>query len=182
MPKGGAAGPTLIRPYAEEVLYFLKQLNVELILWTAGISSHAKRVADGFNTVSFDYIISRDPSWMPHKTLSSLRRPLESIIIVDDNPSVALHNMENLLGIPAFSTSGSIDELPHWDTSLLYIINILKRAIDLYREVGIPMPKSIIGPLTDTYSSDGIIFNAPTMCSHEELIRRIIEFNQQTHC
>ncbi len=149
----------VIRPRAEEVLSLLRRNgDVEFIVWTAGTESHARRVVNSLNTLFFDYVISRDSSWYPIKNLNKFLksgRDLDTMILVDDRMDIGLDHPENLLVVPPYYPKEKHGED---DASLLYLANILQRAINLYHdqkpnrrgtEGRLPFYSYIFSPLTE---------------------------------
>lgn len=128
----------VIRPHAEEVLDILKRhRDVEFIIWTAGNDSHAKRVVNSLPEIHFDHIIARDYCWYdtenPVKDLNHLvsnNRILDSIILIDDRMDIGKKHPTNLLIVPPFYPK---EKHASNDRTLLYLVNILHRAITLYR-------------------------------------------------
>jgi NLI interacting factor-like phosphatase len=89
-----------IRPYALELIYTLKALNMEIIIWSAGLKYYV------LSTLSFlllgrleliDHIIWRDTRWHPKdaiktvpKDLNFLGRDMSRLLFIDNHPA----NME----------------------------------------------------------------------------------------
>lgn len=147
----------VIRPNALNCLTAIRALyQVEFIVWTAGIKSHAKRVCHSIGPDLFDHVISRSKYWnMDNKDLNKLAktgRSLNSMILVDNRMDVGATHPENLLVIPEFypKESGSNDQ------SMLYAANIIFRACRKYLEYGTkrPLRTFLHSPLTQRLRED----------------------------
>lgn len=144
----------IIRPRAYEILKALRRNDdVEFIIWTAGKPHHAKRVVLSFPGLKFDHIVARHTSWYiendPMKDLNKIvnkSRPLESIVLVDDRMDIGKEHPENLLIVPGYHPKKSHGDN---DTTLLYLANVLQRAINLYRMDNThPLYSYLYSPLT----------------------------------
>lgn len=127
----------VIRPHAREILNILRRnSNVEFIVWTAGNKEHSERVVGSFPDIKFDHIISRHRSWYDDETpaknlnlISNETRPLETIILIDDRMDIGMNHPENLLIVPPYYPKKGFAAD---DSTMLYLVNILQRAIDNY--------------------------------------------------
>lgn len=152
----------VIRPHAREILKILtRNRNVEFIVWTAGVKSHAERVVNSFPCMKFDHIISRDSSWYSHSDpvkdlnlISNKSRPLSSIILIDDRMDIGTHHPENLLVVPPYYPK---TEYASNDSTMLYLVNILQRAIDMYEDKK-PFSSYLFSPLSEKCTYEGHIY------------------------
>lgn len=144
----------VIRPRAYDVLRAIRRNDdVEFIIWTAGSPDHAKRVVLSFPDIRFDHIIARHKCWYkednPTKDLRKIvnsSRPLSSIILVDDRMDIGREHPENLLIVPGYYPKKSHGDN---DATLLYLANVLQRAINMYRlDNTHPLYSYLYSPLT----------------------------------
>lgn len=173
----------VIRPHASQVLRALRTNDdVEFIIWTAGLESHAKRVVYSFPEIKFDYIVSRDKSWYvdkdPKKTLSKLAsetRNLNSMILVDDRMDIGSEHPENLLIVPKYYPK---KEFGVDDVTLLYAANILQRAINKYRNDKVnPLYSYLYSPLSEKCVYNDIhYYGVKCFKNKEDIISRIRSF------
>lgn len=174
----------VIRPNAERVLIALrKNKDVEFIVWTAGTESHAKRVINSFQNVHFDYVISRNETWYDDikqtKDLRIINRSLDTVVLVDDRMDVGRKHPENLLVIaPYHPKEKNQDD----DASLLYLANILQKAISdyrLYHDKEKRFSSFLYSPLTEKCVYRGkFYYGVKTFSSEEELRERIRTFQR----
>lgn len=172
----------VIRPYAERILIALrKNKDVEFIVWTAGTESHAKRVVKSFGSIHFDYVLSRNSTWFDEveqtKDLSFLNRDLNTVILIDDRMDVGKETPENILVVPPYNPK---EKNKDDDTTLLYLANILQKAINdyrIYHEREKKFSSFIFSPLTEkcVYMGD-FYYGVKTFDSEEELRQRISSF------
>ena len=171
----------VIRPHAREILNILKRNhNVEFIVWTAGTKSHAERVVGSFPNIVFDHIIARNSSWYsdknPIKNLNLIvneSRPLSTMVLMDDRMDIGTEHPENLLVVPPYYPKkyNACD-----DSTMLYLVNILQRAIDLYDSKN-SFATYIFSPLTEKCSYEGhTYYGVKCFESKEDLQERIKSF------
>ena len=126
----------VIRPHAFDLLNVIsRNKDVEFIVWTAACEPHAKRVIHSLRDIHFDYIVTRDRCWYdkknPMKDLNLIcrgSRSLETSILIDDRMDNGVKHPENVLIVPPYYPK----DRSH-DTTMLYLANILHRAINGYR-------------------------------------------------
>lgn len=173
----------VIRPHASEVLEILRRnLNVEFIVWTAGSMSHAQRVVGSFPDVYFNYIICRDSSWYstkdPVKNLNLLvreSRPMSSIILIDDRMDIGKEHPDNLLIVPPYYPK---KQYASNDKTLLYLVNIIQRAITLYtKNSSVSFSTYLFSPLVEKcIEEDNHYFGVKCFNDRQELLDRIKSF------
>jgi hypothetical protein len=177
----------VIRPHASEVLEVLRRNDkVEFIIWTAGSQSHACRVVGSFPGITFDHIIARDPCWYSEKNpvknlrlIAGIERPLSSMILVDDRMDIGKLHPENLLVVPPYYPKRYCAAN---DRTLLYLVNILHRAINMYTKNSVYNPNAIFSsylfsPLVDKCEEEGLFYyGVKCFESKAELEDRVREF------
>lgn len=175
--------PPVIRPYSREVLRLLQSPDVEFIIWTAGIYAHAYRVMRDFPDIRFDYIISRSEFSYPRKDIRRLRRPMNSIILIDDRGEVSDVNPGHVLITTPFEPlePGGIQ-----DTAMIFIGNILARASIMFRcyhDAGfsnISLSSLIDSPLVRrVWIRSQEYREVDIFTSQDELDRKIIDYNRR---
>ena len=179
----------VIRPHAVEVLEILRRNHqVEFIIWTAGSKCHAERVIGSFPNMMFDYVIARDSSWYVEKNpvknlniISSNNRTLESIILIDDRMDIGKETPENLLIVPPYYPKKYYASN---DKTLLYLVNIIQRAINLYlRNKSKNFSSYLYSPLVEKCVEEdkdiNYYYGVKCFESMDELMERLTEFKRR---
>lgn len=176
----------VIRPHAAEVLEILRRNHqVEFIIWTAGSKCHAERVIGSFPNMTFDYVIARDPSWFMEKNqvknlnlITFNNRNLESIILIDDRMDIGKETPENLLVVPKYEPKKYYASN---DKTLLYLVNIIQRAINMYIRNKAPKISSYLySPLVEKcIDEDKHYYGVKCFESMEELTERLNDFEKR---
>lgn len=172
----------VLRPNAERILIALrKNKDVEFIVWTAGTESHAKRVVKSFGSVHFDYVLSRNETWFDEdiqtKDLRMINRDLDTVVLIDDRMDVGKEHPENLLVVAPYhpKEKNTCD-----DSTLLFLANILQKAINDYRihhEKENKFSSFLYSPLTEKCVYDGMYYyGVKTFESEDELKDRVLSF------
>jgi len=131
-----------IRPGAEELIRWLHEQGIEVILWTAGSEVYAGRITEELLPVDcLHHRIYRDDRWFDddqvsscYKYLTQLGRPLEKCLIVENNPYVCTPNIDNALVVEDYFDGEE-------DQSLFKV----KRIIEGVLYGGETVPESIVG-------------------------------------
>eukprot|EP01065_Artemidia_motanka_P038158 TRINITY_DN47013_c0_g1_i1.p1 TRINITY_DN47013_c0_g1~~TRINITY_DN47013_c0_g1_i1.p1 ORF type:complete len:407 (+),score=130.78 TRINITY_DN47013_c0_g1_i1:61-1281(+) len=92
-----------LRPGATDLIRWLHEQGVEVILWTAGSELYAGTItSELFPLDCVHHTIFRDDRWFDEETVSSalkyleqLGRPLDRTIIIENNPYVCTANIDN---------------------------------------------------------------------------------------
>ncbi|CBZ30505.1 conserved hypothetical protein [Leishmania mexicana MHOM/GT/2001/U1103] len=97
---GARYGPIHLRPHVGELLRSLHRLPVEIIVWTAGTAHYVNPILHAIGQACgrrqwFHHIISRHRRWYRGantcvKDLKQLGRPLDRLVMVENNPISAL--------------------------------------------------------------------------------------------
>ncbi|KAG5468441.1 hypothetical protein LSCM1_02421 [Leishmania martiniquensis] len=97
---GARFGPIHLRPCVGELLRSLHRLPVEIVVWTAGTAEYVNPILQAIGQACgrrqwFHHIISRHKRWYRGantsvKDLSHLGRPLDRLVMVENNPISAL--------------------------------------------------------------------------------------------
>eukprot|EP01063_Lacrimia_lanifica_P002375 TRINITY_DN11241_c0_g3_i1.p2 TRINITY_DN11241_c0_g3~~TRINITY_DN11241_c0_g3_i1.p2 ORF type:complete len:343 (+),score=109.59 TRINITY_DN11241_c0_g3_i1:151-1179(+) len=109
--------PALRRPHLDALLRSLKG-KAEVVLWTASIESVGKPVLRQIdqNGDLFDHAVYRNPAWFqerpncPHtKDLRLLGRPMEKVIIIENNPLSVRMNKTSAIMLQDFDRPNPTD-------------------------------------------------------------------------
>ncbi|KAK7195886.1 NLI interacting factor-like phosphatase [Novymonas esmeraldas] len=93
-------GPIHLRPHVGELLRSLHRLPVEIVVWTAGVAHYVNPILHAVGEACgrrrwFHHVISRHRRWYRDastsvKDLRQLGRPLDRVVMVENNPLSAL--------------------------------------------------------------------------------------------
>eukprot|EP01064_Diplonema_japonicum_P007109 TRINITY_DN14832_c0_g2_i2.p1 TRINITY_DN14832_c0_g2~~TRINITY_DN14832_c0_g2_i2.p1 ORF type:complete len:226 (+),score=46.37 TRINITY_DN14832_c0_g2_i2:45-722(+) len=133
----GFALNVYLRPGVDELLRELSSL-FEVVLWTAGTAPYAQEIVnvlDSEGTI-FSSVIARDRRWFKPasdgfgyaKDLKALGRPMDKILIVENNLSVCRYNYSRTILVPDWDTSSFSKK--DQDTSLSTVLQALKEWSD----------------------------------------------------
>lgn len=154
----------LIRPNMNDCLLELNRPDVEFLIWTAGTVEHAYRTIESFPDVRFDYVISRKTGHEPKpKDLTRLRRGMNTIIIIDDNPKAGSMNPHNVLLITPFQPIICREDMTSFN-----ILKLLGGGVERYRRVGGDLRFLLHGPETYDLWYDGCVYRKLKDCFLEK--------------
>jgi RNA polymerase II subunit A small phosphatase-like protein len=119
-------GPIQVRPFARDLLRALHDMDVEVIVWTAGERDYAQSVIktlDPLGTVQ--HCVYRHPKWWTGqagytKNLRALGRNLARTLLVDNTPDCLRDQPDNGLLISDFEGRASYDDCLR---SLLHVVS-----------------------------------------------------------
>lgn len=171
----------VLRPYAELILIALrKNKDVEFIVWTAGTESHAKRVVNSFKHLHFDYVISRNNTWYNEdnqmKDLRIINRDINTVILVDDRMDIGINHPENLIVVAPYYPK---EKNHNDDTTLLFLANILQKAIDDYvkcEDKDKNFSAFLFSPLTEKCIYNNLYYYGVKSFSSKDEIKERIKF------
>lgn len=109
-------GPVHVRPFARELLRALHDVDVEVVVWTAGERDYAQSVIamiDPLNTIQ--HCVYRHPKWWSgrpgySKNLRALGRNLSRTLLVDNTPDCLRDQPDNGLLVSDFEGPRSYDD------------------------------------------------------------------------
>ncbi|KAG5491820.1 hypothetical protein JIQ42_01728 [Leishmania sp. Namibia] len=135
---GARYGPIHLRPYVGELLRSLHRLPVEIIVWTAGTAHYVNPILLAIGQACgrrqwFHHIISRHKRWYRGastsvKDLSQLGRPLDRLVMVENNPISALPQPSLCVLLEDYLRPNASDE------SLLVLKELFERLAQQYAE------------------------------------------------
>ncbi|CAC9541331.1 conserved hypothetical protein [Leishmania infantum JPCM5] len=128
---GARYGPIHLRPHVGELLRSLHRLPVEIIVWTAGTAHYVNPILHAIGQACgrrqwFHHIISRHKRWYRGantcvKDLRQLGRPLDRLLMVENNPISALPQPSLCVLLEDYLQPNAADE------SLLVLKELLER-------------------------------------------------------
>ncbi|CAG9582272.1 conserved hypothetical protein [Leishmania major strain Friedlin] len=128
---GARYGPIHLRPHVGELLRSLHRLPVEIIVWTAGTAHYVNPILHAIGQACgrrqwFHHIISRHKRWyrdtnVSVKDLRQLGRPLDRLVMVENNPISALPQPSLCVLLEDYLQPNAADE------SLLVLKGLLER-------------------------------------------------------
>ena len=132
--------------------------------------------------MKFDHIIARDPSWYSHKNpvknlnlITDTNRTLSSMILIDDRMDIGTEHPENLLVVPPYYPKR---EYATDDSTMLYLVNIIQRAINLYNGTK-PFSSYLFSPLSEKcIYEDHHYYGVKCFENEKDLKDRIKSFEQ----
>ena len=90
-------GPVIIRPFLQELLQTVQNLQCEIVLWTAGVPSYVTNILRGIELATgfrkwYHHVITRGKRWWKEghpnpKDLQHLGRDPARVILIDNNPA-----------------------------------------------------------------------------------------------
>lgn len=110
-------GPILVRPYVGHLIQTLMDCRCEIILWTAGIPQYVAGIITGLTMaiqgLSAEVSEQTHPPWLHHliqrndrwydeekvcvKNLKLLGRPLERVLVIENNPAAVQMQVSNAI-------------------------------------------------------------------------------------
>ncbi|KAG5494122.1 hypothetical protein JKF63_01957 [Porcisia hertigi] len=151
-------GPIHLRPHVGELLRSLHRLPVEIIVWTAGTAHYVNPILQSIGHACgrrqwFHHVISRHKRWYRDtntsvKDLSQLGRPLDRLVMVENNPVSALPQPSMCVLLEDYLGPNPADE------SLLVLRELFERLVVRYaRGLSTAPPTGICEEATEDFPS-----------------------------
>jgi RNA polymerase II subunit A small phosphatase-like protein len=121
-------GPIRVRPFASDLLRALHDMDVEVIVWTAGERDYAQEVIRRLDTLgTIQHCVYRHPKWWTgqpgySKNLKALGRNLSRTLLVDNTPDCLRDQPEHGLLVSDFDGRG-------YDECLRSLIHVIQAVV-----------------------------------------------------